>query len=105
MEDQNDIEREIVGFRTPTPFMAIAIASFFTDFREQRLREFAKFWLHHSIDGIWMLPEIVSSFVKHKKTIDGRYRKLEHIRELTFFHIFFFVLGFTFLGYEQFVLI
>ena len=67
-------EREIVGFRTPTPFMVIAIASFFTDFREQRLREFAKFWLHHSIDGIWMLPEIVSSFVKHKKTIDGSNR-------------------------------
>jgi hypothetical protein len=62
------------------------------------LREFAKFWLHHSRDGIWMLPKIVTSFVKHKKTIDGG-RKLEHIRELTYFHVFFFVLGFTFLGY------
>jgi len=53
----------VLGFRTPTPFMAIALASFFTDFREQRLREFAKFWLHHSIDGIWMLPEIVTSLI------------------------------------------
>jgi hypothetical protein len=69
------------------------------------LREFAEFWLHHSsIDGIWMLPKIVTSFVKHKKTIDGS-RKLEHIRDLTYFHVFFFVLGFTFLGYDQFVLI
>jgi hypothetical protein len=84
--------------------MAIAIDSFFTDYREQRLREFAKFWLHHSIDGIWTLPKIVTSFVKHKKTVDGS-RKLEHIREPTVFYIFFFVLGFTFLGYEQFVLI
>jgi len=69
------------------------------------LREFAKFWLHHSIDGIWMLPKIVTSFVKHKKTIDRSNRKPEHIRELTFFHIFFFVLGFTSPGYDQFVLI
>ena len=75
----------VLEFRTPTPFMAIAIASFSADFREQRLREFAKFWVHHSIDGIWMLPKIVTSFVKHKKTIDGS-RKLEHIRELTFFY-------------------
>jgi hypothetical protein len=43
--------------------MAIAIDSFFTDYREQRLREFAKFWLHHSIDGIWMLPKIVTSLI------------------------------------------